>query len=199
MTVVVDGVIFSLDQPGPAQVWREVLPRLASDLGMRLVLLDRGDTPGGFDGVDVVPFPSYDPGLGAADSILLEQMCRHFDADVFISTWSTTPLETPSVMLVDYSRDRYEQAIAVAHARRFVCVSATAKADLLEGHPELTASSVAVAGPDVELADALTHELRRCAADRAAGRFADFGLRWKELRQIQAAVNVWGPQPPTDP
>lgn len=190
MTVVIDGVLLASGEPGAQEAWRGLLPRFAAELDARIVLLDRGaaDDVGG---MEVVPFPSFNPDFGAADSVLLEQVCRHFDAEVFLSTSFTTPLGTPSVMVVHDVPDERGQAIAIAHARRFVCASTVARAALLERHPELAASPVRVAGPD-ELARALADEVRACAGDGAAGLWHEFGRRWNELRQIQAAVDVWG-------
>lgn len=189
MTVVVDGVGLALGDPGAAEVWGDLLSRLPSVLDMRIVLLDRGHDRS-FDDVDAFPFPRYDPNFEAADSLLLEQVCRHFDASVFVSTGWTSPLATPSVLLVHSSERSRTQSITLAHARRFVCTSATG-AELLARHPHLDERQVSVAGPGADLAEALSRALSLVAVDHAAGRFDEFGRRWSELRRIHAAVAVW--------
>ena len=204
MTVVIDGALFSLDAPHATPAWAGILSRLGADSGMRIVLLDRGGAPSDFDGVEVVPFPSYNAKFGAADSVLLEQICRHFAADAFVSTHVTTPLETPSVKVVDdevitrlttgvEDPEGRENSIAIAHARRFVCTSHSVRAELLNFFPELAEEPLPVAGPGVGLAETLVDELRLCIADSASGRYDDFTRHWKDLRQFQASVDVPDP------
>ncbi len=155
MDIVVDGVFFQLAKSGIARVWRSVLPELARRPDTTLTLLDRGGCPD-LPGVRRLQFPSYSSKYNAADSALLEQFCRHLGADLFLSTYYTTPLATPSVALV-YDmiperlgfelgwRDWQEKELCLAHARRHVCISGQTRADLLEFYPELDPAQVAVA------------------------------------------------------
>lgn len=156
MALVIDGVFFQLAQSGIARIWRAVLPLLAAKLDMPIVFLDRGGGGGEADGVEVVPFPTYKPKFNAHDSELLERVCRHHDAEVFVSTYYTTPLRTPSVLLVYdmiperlgfdlTARDWREKELAIAHARRHVCISANTREDLLEFYPELDPGTTALA------------------------------------------------------
>ncbi|RYG56892.1 MAG: hypothetical protein EON56_03395, partial [Alphaproteobacteria bacterium] len=59
MSLVIDGVIFQLAQSRTARVWRAILPRLASQLDMPVVILDRGSMDVDIPGVEVVPFPTF--------------------------------------------------------------------------------------------------------------------------------------------
>ena len=79
-----------------------------------------------------------------------------FGADVFISTYYTTPVTIPSVMLVydmipelfgyDMSNRMWqEKEVAIAYARRFACISENTQADFLRLHPEIPADRTAVA------------------------------------------------------
>lgn len=156
MALIVDGVFFQLAQSGIARVWRAVLPLLAAELEMPIVLLDRGGFNMEIPGVEVVPFPSYKSKFNSYDSELLEKICRHYGAEVFASTYYTTPLATPSLLLVydmiperlefDLShRDWQEKELAIAHAQRHVCISHNTRKDLLDFYPELDPSKVSVA------------------------------------------------------
>lgn len=147
MSLVIDGVFFQLAQSGIARIWRAALPLLAAKLDMPIIFLDRGGG-GEVQGVEVVPFPTYKSKYNAHDSALLERVCRHYDAKVFISTYYTTPLQTPSLLLVYdmiperlgfdlTARDWREKELAIAHARRHICISANTRNDLLEYYPEL--------------------------------------------------------------
>ncbi|WP_218512032.1 glycosyltransferase family 1 protein [Variovorax sp. dw_308] len=156
MALVIDGVFFQLAQSGIARIWRAVMPLLAKNLEMPIVFLDRGGVSDKFDGVEVVPFPSYKSKYNAGDSQLLEKICRHYGAKVFTSTYYSTPMETPSLLLVydmiperlgfDLSaRDWREKELAILHARRHICISNNTRKDLLEFYPELDPGKVSFA------------------------------------------------------
>lgn len=156
MKLLVDGVFFQLAQSGIARVWRSLLPELYQKSDLELLVLDRGGLPE-LPGIKRVPFPSYTlSAYTANDSILLEEACRRWEADLFISTYFTTPLETPSVALVhdmipellgwDLTvRDWMEKEVMLSHARRHVCVSNQTRSDLLRLYPELDPRRVEVA------------------------------------------------------
>lgn len=156
MSLVIDGVFFQLAQSGIARIWRAVLPLLAAKVEMPIVFLDRGGGGGEVEGIEVVPFPTYKSKYNAHDSALLERVCRHYDAKAFISTYYTTPLQTPSLLVVYdmiperlgfdlTARDWREKELAIAHARRHICISANTRKDLLEYYPELDPNTTTVA------------------------------------------------------
>jgi glycosyltransferase involved in cell wall biosynthesis len=156
MALVVDGMFFQLAQSGIARVWRAILPLLAKKLDMPIIFLDRGGVTGDFEGIEIVPFPAYKPLYNPAESRLLEQVCQHYGATVFASTYYSTPLQTPSLLLVydmipehlDFDltqRIWREKEIAIAHARRHVCISQSTRKDLLKFYPELDPACTTVA------------------------------------------------------
>lgn len=156
MALVIDGVFFQLAQSGIARIWRAVLPMLARKLDMPIVFLDRGGFDQQVEGIEIVPFPSYKSKYNAGDSQLLEQICRHYGAKVFMSTYYSTPMETPSLLLVydmiperlgfDLSaRDWREKELAILHARRHISISKNTRKDLLEFYPELDPGMATVA------------------------------------------------------
>ena len=156
MALVIDGVFFQLAQSGIARVWRAALPLLARKLEMPIVFLDRGGFDEEIPGIEVIPFPAYKSKFTPQDSALLERVCRHYDAKVFISTYYTSPMQTPSMLLVydmiperlgfDLTpRDWREKEIAIAHARRHICISHNTRKDLLECYPELNPETTTVA------------------------------------------------------
>src|SRR4051794_40158091 len=100
MKLLVDGVFFQLARTGIARVWSEVLPKLALKADLEITLLDRGGAPR-FDGIRVIEFPSYSMASNsAADSFLVETFCKDLGVDVFTSTYYTTPVTIPSVLMV---------------------------------------------------------------------------------------------------
>jgi glycosyltransferase involved in cell wall biosynthesis len=147
MRILIDGVFFQLAQSGIARVWNSLIPILNSFPDVSIILADRGNCPE-FEGVQSVPFPAYHASYAADDSLLLQKLCDFHRADIFMSTFFTTPLNTPSVQIVydmipeRFSfdlRDRFwaEKEIALSYARWFVCISRTTKNDLLHFYPEI--------------------------------------------------------------
>lgn len=156
MALVIDGVFFQLAQSGIARVWRAMLPLLAQRIDMPIVFLDRGGVTAQFDNIEVIPFAGYKSKFNANDSQLLEQVCQHYGAKAFVSTYYTTPMETPSLLLVYdmipekfgfdmTARDWREKEIAIAHARRHICISQNTRKDLRAFYPELPESTTTVA------------------------------------------------------
>ena len=147
MRLVADGVFFQLNSTGIARVWETVLRILAGRPGMDIFLLDRGGAPE-IEGVTKVAFPSYKAADVAADSVLIQKICDHLQADAFTSTYYTTPLSTPMVLMVydmipelfdfDMShRGWMEKETAIAYAQRYLCISHSTKKDLLKFYPEI--------------------------------------------------------------
>jgi glycosyltransferase involved in cell wall biosynthesis len=153
---MVDGVFFARASTGIARVWRSILPGLARR--MDVTLLDRGNAPD-LPGVERIPFPSpvsKTTPPTATESIALQGVCEAWGADVFASTYYSTPLRTPALQLVydmipevmgmDLSpRDWREKELAMLYARAHVCISANTRADLLRLYPEIDPARATVA------------------------------------------------------
>ncbi len=98
MRLVVDGVFFQLNSTGIARVWETILKILAQRDDLEIFMLDRGGVPK-IDAITTIPFANYKAAPSAGDSILVQQVCDHLRADVFTSTYYTTPLSTPMVLM----------------------------------------------------------------------------------------------------
>ncbi|MFT3733167.1 MAG: glycosyltransferase family 1 protein [Hyphomicrobium sp.] len=155
MKLLVDGVFFQLANSGIARVWRSLLPRLATYPDIEICLLDRGRAPE-VPGVRRIDFPAYTMTDTAADSLLIEQIGEDWGADIFSSTYYTTPVSIPSVLIVhdmipelfDFDMaDRMwqEKALAISFARSFLCVSENTRDDLLKHYPDSADRSAIVA------------------------------------------------------
>lgn len=154
MALIIDGVHLQLRLPGLSRLWGALLPLLPDRINMPIVLLDRGGQLQQFPGVEVIPYPTYKPRFNPQDSALLERVCRHYGASIFLSTHWTTPLQTPSVLVVAdmiperlaldlRTRELQEKEAAIAHARRHMGISARTRDDLLALYPELDPAQVA--------------------------------------------------------
>jgi len=174
MRVIVDGIFFQLNSTGIARVWNTILEIMAKRTDLEIFLLDRGRAPQ-IAGVTNVPFPSYTWTNVAADSTLIQRMCDHLKADVFTTTYYSSPLTTPMVLMVYdmipeffnfdlSSRAWTEKDAAILFAQRYVSISHSTKKDLLKFYPEIEPEHVNVAhcGIDEDVF------VRRSSADIAA-------------------------------
>ena len=160
-SIVIDGVFFQLANTGIARVWREVLTRWQDmDIGRRVVVMDRRSTLPRFEKLRTVPCPAFDHRTWEGDRAIAQEICESYDADLFVSTYYTRPLHTPSILLVhDMIPERLgmelsgpimrQKADAIRHAIAFAAVSENTLADLRDLFPEMRAKSAIVAYPGV--------------------------------------------------
>ena len=98
--IVLDGVFFQLYNTGIARVWKSLLEEWANtEFGKHLVVLDRVGTAPKIEGISYYQIPAYDYNNTDADRVMLQQVCNDLGAELFISTYYTTPIETPSVFM----------------------------------------------------------------------------------------------------
>lgn len=155
MNLLVDGVFFQVADTGIARVWRALLPRLAAFPEFEITVLDRGRCPL-LPGITYVDFPSHTFTSTAADSLLIQEFAEEHKADVFVSTYFTTPTRIPTVLIVhdmipeifefDLSqRGWQEKETAICFAQYYLCVSHNTRRDLLRLYPEIAPERVSVA------------------------------------------------------
>lgn len=155
MKLLVDGVFYQLAGSGIARVWRSILPSVAAADEIEVIMLDRGAAPL-IEGVRRVPFPSHKFSFSYESSRQIQLACDHYGADVFTSTYYTSPLRTPSFALVydmiperlgfDLSaRDWKEKEVSLLHARMHVCISESTRKDLVDIYPGVDSSCTRVA------------------------------------------------------
>lgn len=181
MRLLVDGVFFQLATTGIARVWTSLLHRLARMDELEIAILDRGGCPD-IEGVERIAFPSYTMTYTASDSLAIEDVCRRRGIDVFTSTYYTTAVDTPQVLLVhdmipevlghDLSARAWkEKHLALHYAARLACVSQSTRDDLHRIFPRIdpSRSSVTHNGVDAEV-------FNSGAAERLPALRRSFGL-----------------------
>ena len=155
MNLLIDGVFFQVADTGIARVWRALLPRLAAFPEFEVTVLDRGQCPL-LPGLNYVEFPTHTFTSTAADSLLIEAFAKRYNADVFLSTYFTTPTQVPTVLIVhdmipevfnfDLSqRGWQEKETAICFVQYYLCVSENTRRDLLRLYPEVSPERVSVA------------------------------------------------------
>ncbi len=161
LKLLVDGVAFTSPNAIVVELWNRIIPILAKEFD--LIFLDRGMMPS-FPSIRSMPFPAWRATECATQSCLLEDVAEHVEADLFISTGSTTPLRTPSLSLVfDMDRERLasasqhanrheERTLTLHHARHRICCSLRAAADLGEMYGRLNVERTAISPVTLTLA-----------------------------------------------
>ena len=146
--IVVDGVFFQhFMRSGISRVWRSYLDEwLKTGFAERVVFLDRGGAGPRLVGLPTRSIPRWRSDLTAQDSLRLQRVCDEERAALFVSTYYTTPIATPSLMLVyDLTPERLgldmsdpvwdEKRLAVEHASAYACISESTRHDLFDLEP----------------------------------------------------------------
>jgi glycosyltransferase involved in cell wall biosynthesis len=161
-TIIIDGVFFQLYRTGIARVWNSLLEEWAKDgFSQHIIILDRAGTAPKIAGIRYLTIPAYNYETTDADREMLQQVCDQEGADLFISTYYTTPLSTPSVFMAYDMIPEVLQAnlnepmwkekhYAIGHASGYISISENTARDLTRFFPEITLDSVTVAHCGVE-------------------------------------------------
>lgn len=98
--IIVDGVFFQLYQTGIARVWKSLLEEWVNNgFAKHIVVLDRGGTAPIIPGIRYRTISYHDYDNIDSDRSMLQQVCDEEGADLFISSYHTTPTTTPSVFM----------------------------------------------------------------------------------------------------
>ncbi|BBD57757.1 macrocin-O-methyltransferase domain-containing protein [Nostoc sp. HK-01] len=155
--IVVDGIFFQLYQTGIARVWKSLLEEWATNgFANHIVVLDRGGTAPKIFGVRYLDIVNYDYNNTEADKQMLQQICDDEGADLFISSYYTTPLTTPSVFMaydmipevMGWNMDNPMWQVkhqGIQHASAYIAISEHTAHDLSNCFPEIPIESIAVA------------------------------------------------------
>lgn len=160
--IIVDGVFFQLYQTGIGRVWHSLLEEWADNgFAKHIVVLDRAGTAPAIPGIRYRPVPPYDYGKTDADREMLQQVCDEEGAGLFISSYYTTPLSTPSVFMAhdmipelmgwDLNHPMWrEKHYGIQHATAYIAVSENTARDLVKVFPDIALESVTVAKNGVD-------------------------------------------------
>ena len=156
-TIIVDGVFFQLYKTGIARVWNSLLEEWADNgFAKHIIVLDRAGTAPAIPGIRYCSVPPYEYVKTDADREMLQQVCDEEGADLFISSYYTTPLSTPSVFMAydmipevvgaDVSTPMWrEKHYAIQHASTYITISDNTARDLVKFFPHIYPESVNVA------------------------------------------------------
>ncbi|BAZ41960.1 group 1 glycosyl transferase [Calothrix sp. NIES-4101] len=155
--IIIDGVFFQLYQTGIARVWKSLLEQWSNnDFRKYIVVLNRAGTAPQIPGIKYRLVPAYDYSNTDDDREMLQQVCDEENADVFISSYYTTPLTTPSVFMAhdmipelfgwDLKHPMWqEKHYGIKHASAYITVSENTARDLVKVFADIDLQSVSVA------------------------------------------------------
>ncbi|HAO11898.1 MAG TPA: glycosyl transferase group 1 [Planktothrix sp. UBA8407] len=156
LNIIVDGVFFQMFKTGIARVWQSLfLEWAANGFGQHIIILDRAETAPKIAGIRYRSVPAYDYSNTEVDRQMLQEICDQEGADLFISTYYTTPLSTPSVFIaydmipeilganLDEPMWR-EKHLGIAHASAYLSISESTANDLIKLFPDIN-SEITVA------------------------------------------------------
>jgi len=155
--VIIDGIMFQIYESGITRVWRSLLQAYAKvGLGDKILVLDRNNTAPKIAGINYRSIPGYDYKKIEENRQFLQQICDEEKAEIFLSTYYTTPISTPSVFVVyDMIPEIFgangdspmwkEKHFAINHASAYVAISRNTAKDLVKCFPKINADAVTVA------------------------------------------------------
>ncbi|MBF0356222.1 MAG: glycosyltransferase, partial [Alphaproteobacteria bacterium] len=158
--IAIDAVFFQDYLTGIARVWEEVL-RIWVDDGFadHLLILDREGLGPNVANLMRRDLPRHDYERIPEDRALLQSLCDQEGIDLFVSTFCTTPLRTPSIFMAydmipevvginatdePMWKEKHE-AIAYAHCKGYVSISENTANDLRRLFPAIDPSTSHVA------------------------------------------------------
>ncbi|MBV5340875.1 MAG: glycosyltransferase [Deltaproteobacteria bacterium] len=162
--IVVDAVFFQLMNTGIARLWFRLLTEWAkTDFSHSIVLLDRVGTAPKIEGIRTRTIPAYDYSATDKDRAMLQMVCDEEGADLFVSSYYTTPITTRSVF---YAYDMIpentqffdlnnapwrEKHYGITHALAYIAISRYTAMDLARAYPPAV-GKIAIAYPAVDTA-----------------------------------------------
>ncbi len=160
--IIVDGIFFQLHNSGIARLWKSVLKEWSkTEFSQHLLVLNRGGTAPKISGISSRVIPEYNYDCAGEDSEMLERICQQEKAELFISSYYTTPIFTPSVfmaydlvpevMKADLTEPRWrEKHHGIYHASAYISISENTAQDLIKFFPKITREQIKVAHCGVE-------------------------------------------------
>lgn len=158
MKIVIDGIFFQTKQrSGIARVWQSLMAEWVKDgFAKNIVMLDRANTVPKLPGIRYESVPVYDYNNTDADRQMLQQLCDRENADLFVSTYYTTPVSTPSVFFAydmipeatggNLSNPMWkEKHWAIDKASSYIAISQNTAKDLVKFFPQISLDAIAIA------------------------------------------------------
>jgi glycosyltransferase involved in cell wall biosynthesis/predicted O-methyltransferase YrrM len=155
--IIVDGVFFQLYQTGIARVWKSLLEEWSNnEFSKHIIVIDRAGTAPKIPGIKYLNVPAYDYNRINTEREFLQQICDQEGADLFISSYYTTPIKTPSVFMAydmipevmgwDMNHPMWrDKQQAIKDASAYIAISKNTALDLAKCFNHISLESVTIA------------------------------------------------------
>ncbi|PSB44138.1 hypothetical protein C7B67_22965 [filamentous cyanobacterium Phorm 6] len=155
--IIIDGVMFQIHNSGITRVWRSLIAEWATQsFSQQILVLDRNGTAPKIAGINYRQVAAYDYSNTEADREMLQQICDEEQADLFVSTYYTTPRSTPSVFMAydmipevmgaNLANPMWiEKHQGIRHASAYIAISENTARDLVKCFPDISPESITVA------------------------------------------------------
>ncbi len=162
LKLLIDGLFFQINNTGIARVWKSLLEVWSKDsFAKNILVLDRAKTAPKIPGINYRSVPGYNYGKIDADRQMLQTICDEENADIFISTYYTTPILTPSIFM---AYDMIPEVLAknlnnpswqekhrsIRQAISYIAISENTARDLVKYFPQIPANYIRVAPCGIE-------------------------------------------------
>jgi len=155
--ILVDAVFFQYNRSGIARVWSSLLIEWARDgFARQLLVLDRQNTVPHIPGIAYRTVAAHSYAAPDVDRAMLQRVCDEEGADLFVSSYYTTPTITPSVFMAydmipevmnwDTSTLAIwvEKHAGIRHASAYIAISQNTAKDLCRFFPSIRPDQVNV-------------------------------------------------------
>ncbi|MGB3534380.1 MAG: glycosyltransferase [Microcoleaceae cyanobacterium] len=155
--IAIDGIFFQYYKTGIARVWKSLLETWKhQDFARNIVLLDRVGTAPKISGIRTRRIPAHNYNNTEQDRMMLQYICDDEEVDLFISTYYTTPISTPSVFMAydmipevlgaDFNEPMWrEKHNSIRHASAYVSISENTASDLAQFFSGISLEEITVA------------------------------------------------------
>ncbi|MGK7945933.1 MAG: glycosyltransferase [Microcystaceae cyanobacterium] len=155
--IAIDGIFFQLNNTGIARVWRSLLEEWCkSDFANHIIVLDRDGTAPRVPNVQYHLIEPFDYSKTATDAQMLQSVCDELEIDIFVSTYYTSPINTPSVLVLydmipeilqmDLSDPMWqEKRYGILHAFKYISISKNTAKDLIKFFPFIAPEQICIA------------------------------------------------------
>lgn len=192
--IVIDGVIFQIDQGKLATVWSSILEHWSQlELSQYIVILDRNNTAPRWEEFKYWPAESYDYNCTGKDARKIQAICDRLEANLFISTFYTSPLSTPSLLVLASELQPknsklpvdLERHYAILFASMIIAFSSDIAQNLRKLYPQITPEKINI----IELFQVnqkLAKEISNFLLDNLSeSKRLRHNQVWLELRKLQ--------------
>jgi glycosyltransferase involved in cell wall biosynthesis len=162
--IAIDGVFWQYLNSGIGRAWKNIFQEwVKSGFSKNVIVFDRDGTAPKIPGIQYWEIPKHSYTSTSIDASMLDHACKAFSIDLFVSTYYTTPIDTPSFFMgYDMIPEALgfpmtdatwlDKKLAIIQASGYATISENSTSDLKKFYPfvnEETVSTIPLACDDI--------------------------------------------------